>query len=147
MTKKVKGERPLAIIECFQDIPCNPCVTACPRNAISMTDLCSPPVLDSSLCIGCGLCVACCPGQAIYMQISDYDEKHATITFPWEYERLPQVGSVVSATDHSGQVKCEAEVLFVTRPEIHNMTALVTLLIPKELKDEIRFMVREGDEK
>ena len=27
---------PVAVIECFQQIPCNPCAEACPRGAITM---------------------------------------------------------------------------------------------------------------
>jgi len=30
---RFSGKGPLAVIECFQSIPCNPCVEACPRGA------------------------------------------------------------------------------------------------------------------
>ena len=29
---------PVAVIECFQEIPCNPCADACPRGAITMPE-------------------------------------------------------------------------------------------------------------
>jgi electron transport complex protein RnfB len=36
------------------------CVSACPFNAISMSDE-GLPVIDESLCVGCGKCVSACP--------------------------------------------------------------------------------------
>jgi len=36
----------VAVHECYQDIPCNPCVESCPVHAISMEKLTSPPVID-----------------------------------------------------------------------------------------------------
>ena len=58
----------VAIIECPEHIPCNPCQEACSRGAIQLfekiTDL---PVIDFERCNGCGNCIAVCPGLAIYV--------------------------------------------------------------------------------
>ena len=39
-------EKGVAILECVQEIPCDPCVASCPVNAISMKDINAPPVVD-----------------------------------------------------------------------------------------------------
>ena len=63
---------PVAVIECFQQIPCNPCAEACPRGAITMPGSISErPLFDEAKCNGCGLCVTRCPGLAIF--VIDYD--------------------------------------------------------------------------
>lgn len=129
-----------AIIECIQNIPCNPCVTACKSGAIRKTSLTSSPVLEEEKCLGCKLCVAACPGQAIFLQIRDYEEGFSTISFPYEYLPLPALGQFVQATDRFGQVICRAEVLEVLTSKAFNKTAVVTLKIPSEHADTIRFM-------
>ncbi len=136
----------IAIIECTQEIPCNPCVSVCKCGAITKENLNACPVLHTDKCIGCKLCVAECPGQAIFLQVPDYDETSATITFPFEYRPLPIKGQTVQATDRFGQVMCEAEVLLVENRNAFNKTPLVTLKIPKEQKDTVRFMKRLAKE-
>ncbi len=66
----------VAIIECFQDIPCNPCEMKCPRNAIKVgIPITNLPELDEEKCSGCGLCVPWCPGLAIFILNYNFDEK------------------------------------------------------------------------
>ena len=51
-----------AILECFQRIPCDPCVDACPRGAIRIEgNINNIPVLDYEKCNGCGRCEDKCP--------------------------------------------------------------------------------------
>ena len=57
----------VAIIECVQEIPCNPCVDICPFDAISMENINAPPIVDYEKCTGCAHCVAICPGLAIFV--------------------------------------------------------------------------------
>lgn len=136
----------IAIIECLQEIPCNPCVTACKAGAISKVCLTSRPVLEEGKCLGCKLCVAACPGQAIFLQTRDYEEGFSSISFPYEYLPLPIAGQLVKATDRLGQVICKAEVLEVLKPKAFNKTAVVTLKIPFQYADTIRFMKRLNKE-
>ncbi len=132
----------IAILECSQEIPCNPCATACKTGAIEKASLNACPVLHAEKCMGCKLCVAACPGQAIFLQVADYDGQHATITFPYEYLPLPAPGQEVEGTNRLGQTVCPAEVLAVERHNAFNQTCLVTLKIPKAHRDEVRFMKR-----
>ena len=80
---------PVAVIECCQNIPCNPCETACKFGAITVGDLITNlPVLDESKCVGCGVCLTKCPGLAIF--VVDKSKDMATVSFPFEY--LPLAG-------------------------------------------------------
>ena len=58
----------IAVIECVQEIPCNPCVDICPVGAISMKDINAPPVVDYNKCIACGCCKEVCPVDAIHIK-------------------------------------------------------------------------------
>lgn len=131
-----------ALLECCQEIPCNPCVTACKTGAITKESLTAAPVLHPEKCVGCGLCVAACPGQAIFLQGIGGQEDYATITFPYEFRPLPVQGAVVTAVDRMGRAVCTAQVLSVDLRPAYNRTALVTLKIPSTAADKVRFMER-----
>ena len=64
---KEQLEKGIAILECIQEIPCNPCVDACPFNAISMKDINDTPKIDYNKCTSCKRCVSICPGLAIFV--------------------------------------------------------------------------------
>jgi Fe-S-cluster-containing hydrogenase component 2 len=92
----------VAILECVQEIPCNPCVDVCPVGAITMDDINAPPHIDYDSCISCGRCVAICPGLAIFMvQISG---GRARVTLPYEMLPLPKKGDEVWALDREGNL-------------------------------------------
>lgn len=62
------SQKKCVVIECSQNIPCNPCEAACPHHAITVGEpITNLPIVDQEKCIGCGLCVAKCPGQAIFL--------------------------------------------------------------------------------
>lgn len=56
------------VIECTQNIPCNPCQDACPKHCIRIgSNITALPSIDESKqCTGCGMCIASCSGQAIF---------------------------------------------------------------------------------
>ena len=55
-------EGPIAVIECVQEIPCNPCEEACPNGCIVVGEpITNLPRFDASECTGCGLCTEICP--------------------------------------------------------------------------------------
>ena len=57
---------PVAVIECLERIPCNPCEASCRVGAIEVgADITTPPRLDEDKCVGCLTCAIICPEQAI----------------------------------------------------------------------------------
>lgn len=131
---------PVAIIECLQEIPCNPCKEACPYGAIILEGLTERPRLDEEKCIGCGLCIAGCPGQAIF--VVDKSGEEGLVTFPYEYLPLPQKGMAVTAVNRAGEAVCEGRVTKVVDAKKMNKTRLVTIAVPLEHVDDVRFMKR-----
>lgn len=132
---------PVATIECFQAIPCDPCYDWCKRGAIKRfkdpTDL---PQIDFERCNGCGLCVIGCPGLAIFVVDQTYSEERALVKLPYEFLPLPEKGEVVEALNREGGAVEEVEVLKVQRTK--QKTSLVSLLVPQGLAMEVRFFRR-----
>lgn len=118
----------LVIIECPQNIPCNPCVDACKTGAIRKETLNALPVYDKTKCTGCRQCVAACPGQAIFYLEEDIDT--AYMTFPYEYMPLPEKGQSVTAVDANGSELGIATVGNVSIIKSYNLTPLVTICMP-----------------
>ena len=130
---------PVAIVECFQEIPCNPCVKACKRGAITMPrDINDLPVIDTKLCNGCGVCISYCPGLAIFVIDKTYSEKLALIKLPYEYVPVPEAGQIVTALDRSGVNLGSFEVIKATSGGIKNKTNTISLAVPQELAMEVR---------
>ena len=130
---KKQLEKGVAILECVQDIPCDPCVDSCPVNAISMKDINALPVNDFDACIGCGKCVGACPGLAIFV-VKIRDEK-ALITLPYEFLPVPNIGDRVKALDRKGDVKDEALVKKVVKT---GKTMVITVEVKKDLAMDVR---------
>jgi Fe-S-cluster-containing hydrogenase component 2 len=129
----------VAVIECVQDIPCNPCELACHQGAIRVgVPITNLPVLNDEDCSGCGLCIAACPGLAVFVVDLNYSETEATVTFPYEYLPLPQVGDVVEAVDREGEPVTKGRVTRVQNPPAFNHTAVVTIAVPKEHGEVVR---------
>lgn len=139
---------PVAVIECIQPIPCNPCEAACRFQAIHVgTPIINLPRLDEEKCVGCGACIAHCSGLAIFVVDKTYSETEAAVSFPHEYLPLPQKGDMVDAVDRAGQAVCKAKVLRVVNSKVNDCTPVITVIVPKELADVVRGMVRLGHER
>lgn len=134
------------VIECSQNIPCDPCQEACPFGCIKVgeriTDL--PAVTEESVCRNCGACVAACPGQAIFLVDEDVDGKNGTVSIPYEFLPLPEAGDKGVALDRSGAVVCEAEVVKVHSTGSFDKTAVLTMKVPKEYAMTARFFRKEA---
>ncbi len=128
------------VIECTQNIPCNPCQDACPVGCIKVgSNITSLPVLDGEKkCIGCGMCVASCPGQAIFLIKEEAEQ--AEITLPYEFMPLPKKGDKGTALSRSGQPLCEAEVVAVKSVTAMDHTNLLTMRVPKAYAGTARFI-------
>lgn len=134
-----KGIHP--VIECTQNIPCNPCQDACPKKCISIGDnITSLPIAVSEAdCINCGMCVASCSGQAIFLVDEDCGDGTATVTLPYEFLPLPETGTRGIALGRNGQKVCDAEVVSVRSMKAFDKTNLLTMRVPKEYAMTARF--------
>jgi len=133
MPTKKQLEKGIAILECVQEIPCNPCVDSCPVHAISMADINAPPVNDFEKCIGCTKCVGICPGLAIFVVKVKGDK--AWVTLPYEFVPVPNVGDHVQALDRSGVPRGTALVKKVVK---HGKTYVITIEVKSNLAMDIR---------
>lgn len=128
----------VAIIECYQNIPCNPCYTACNRDAIKkFEDINDLPNIEHDNCNGCGLCIANCPGLAIMVVDATFSDSHALIKVPYELKPLPQVGDMVRGVDRAGEYVCDVRINRVLNSKALDKTAIVAMEVPK---DKIRIV-------
>ena len=126
-------EKGVAFIECVQEIPCNPCVDACPFGAISMKDINAPPIVDYDKCTACGQCVSICPGLAIF--VIKVVGKNVLITLPYEFYPAPNVGDKVQVLDRKGELVGTA---IVRKFKKKDKTMIITVESRKNLAMEIR---------
>lgn len=130
---------PIGVIECVQEIPCNPCELACRHGAIVVGEpITNLPRFQAGKCTGCGLCIADCPGQAIFLVHATYSEEESLVTFPFEYVPLPDIDQQVVATDRAGEAVCLARVVKVQNPRAFDRTAIITIAIPREFVHDVR---------
>ncbi len=132
----------VAITECIQEIPCNPCVDSCPVQAISMKDINAPPVVDYDACIACGQCVGICPGLAIFV-VKEQNGK-GVLTLPHEFLPEPKKDDVVDTIDREGNIVGTGT---VTQVKKKGKTIVVTIqLDQKDLMNVRHIRVKETDD-
>ena len=143
----VHGVHP--VIECTQNIPCNPCQDACKFGCIMVgKQITNIPVVDrEKKCTGCGMCVASCSGQAIFLVNDDFDEERSTVTLAYEFFPYPEKGQTGTALDRSGKPVCEAEVISLRKSPATDGTALLTIAVPKEFSMKARAFRPNGGDK
>ena len=129
------------VMECTQNIPCNPCEDACPKHVIevgsNITNL--PHIVEGNECIDCGMCVASCSGQAIFLINEDTGDGKAEVTMPYEFLPLPTEGQTGKALSREGKPVCDATVVRVRSSKAYDHTNLVTISVPKDMVMKARF--------
>jgi len=147
-SEKIQKEKKVVIIECIQEIPCNPCEEACKFGAISVgKPITNLPQVDFEKCTGCGQCIAKCPGLAIYLLDYRYSQNEASISFPYEYYPFPNEGDMLRAVDKKGNFVCKGKVVKVRNPRVYKGTAVITITFPKKYYKEVRSIERIRGEK
>lgn len=138
-TQVSKGFHP--VIECTQNIPCNPCQTVCPQHCISVDGSIShiPNATGGTRCTGCGLCVSICSGQAIFLVNPNYAPGFSAIKLPYEFLPLPAKGETGEGVDRSGAAVCRATVVDVQNIRAYDHTAVLTIQVPCGMEHSVRF--------
>ncbi len=138
-SKERLARGPVAIVECFQKIPCDPCYTACKRGGfLPFEDINDLPRMDFEKCNGCGICIGACPGLAIFIVDETYSEDEALVMIPWEFLPVPAEGSTVQGLNREGEAISEVKVKKVRSAGKNNNTYILTLIVPKEFAHDIR---------
>lgn len=96
--------KPVASLECFENLPCRACVDACPDGAISMSTLLEQPSLNEDKCTGCGLCVAVCPAGAAVMVKELPQQQKARYFLPDDTTELWKSGRPLQLLNRRGDV-------------------------------------------
>ncbi|QEK12440.1 4Fe-4S dicluster domain-containing protein [Crassaminicella thermophila] len=129
---------PIAVIECIEEIPCNPCEKSCPTGAITIgKPITNLPRIHFEKCIGCGICVAACPGLAIYIKHLNYSEEEALISFPYEFLHLPQKDDIVKLVGRLGEEICKGKVVEILNAKWNNHTPIIRVSYNKKYFDKV----------
>ncbi|KAA0002904.1 MAG: (4Fe-4S)-binding protein [Thermoplasmata archaeon] len=130
----------VAIVECVQEIPCNPCVDICPVQAISMENINALPIVNFEKCIGCTKCVAICPGLAIF--VVKINGERGFLTLPYEFLPIPKEGEEVKIFNREGKEIGKGMVRKVKKAED---TYVITVETEKKCAIEGRHIGVEND--
>jgi len=134
-SKERMEKGPVVIIECVEDIPCDPCVESCKKGAIIKESLTAAPTVDYEKCTGCALCVAFCPGLAIFVVDCSREDK-ALVYIPYEMLPAAQKGDTGDALDRCGKRIGSAEVAKVQKG--YRGTTVLGILVEKDLAMNVR---------
>lgn len=134
-----KKKNGLVVIECPQQIPCNPCHDSCPTGAIlAFENIIDIPRIDYEKCTGCGRCVARCPGLACFVvDLTWGEENEALMKLPHEMLPLPRAGDEVACLNRMGEEVHRGKVINVTEPW-KDCTRVVHVSVPKDMIMKIR---------
>ena len=128
---KDKGSK--AVIDCPQDIPCNPCEKSCPVGAIVVgREINQQPNYDASKCIGCGKCIEACPGRAILLIQYNYTDTTSKITTPFEFCPEPKKGETFDVLDKNGQFVCRGKIVGTKFFGVKDKCPVIEVEVPKE---------------
>jgi Fe-S-cluster-containing hydrogenase component 2/bacterioferritin-associated ferredoxin len=100
------GVKVFPMIRCAQEIPCNPCVEACPKGSIILGESIMSLPRWTGDCIGCLKCAVVCPGLAITVVDRRFDPtgRTARVWIPWELDtNFVEPGRNVTLTGSEGE--------------------------------------------
>ena len=128
------------VFHCIQKIPCNPCVSVCPKGVISIPgdSLLGKPQIAKHECIGCNKCVFICPGLAI--SLADYrdDPNNPVVSLAYEvYNYEYKKGDQVLLTDYEGNPLQEAEIIDTVLNKASRKTQIVKVRVPRGIAKKV----------
>ena len=127
------------VIHCFQEIPCNPCMTSCPKDLIQTKP---HPILGiphyHGVCVGCEQCVGICPALAITLVDWRKTDGDPIVTVPFELGlwRITK-GSELPVTDWEGEVIGKATLVDIKPAGRFPKTNLLKLSVPSDIANRV----------
>ncbi|MEA3423880.1 MAG: 4Fe-4S binding protein [Bacillota bacterium] len=132
-TEERINKGPVAVIECFREIPCDPCATACKIGAIRpFADINDLPDISHEECTGCSLCVSACPGLAIMVVDGSKSKENVIFRIPFEFRPLPEKDDIVDGLDRKGKKICNVKVLKVQNFPYQDKTPIIHVEVARE---------------
>jgi glycine/D-amino acid oxidase-like deaminating enzyme/Pyruvate/2-oxoacid:ferredoxin oxidoreductase delta subunit/bacterioferritin-associated ferredoxin len=127
------GNETLAIINCDEDIPCNPCAISCKFDSIKINkNITQQPTINYELCKGCGLCLPKCPGRAIRMLQYNFTDTESLLTIPFEFEPYPKQNQKVSIVNYDGNFLANGTIQKTKPPKSKTDCGTISIIIPKK---------------
>jgi len=120
------------VLHCRQEIPCNPCVTVCPKKSIKLSgDIIMNTPQFTGDCIGCFKCLLICPGLAVTLVDYRKDPANPSLAIPFEIGRgLVKKGDKVRLAAIEGADLGEAEVIDVKDFKAENTLIVIVKTTP-----------------
>ena len=137
------------VFHCAQEIPCNPCVSVCPKGVISIPgdSLLGKPEVTGNQCIGCNKCVLICPGLAISLVDYRDDPNHPVVSLAYEvHNREYKEGDTVVLTDLEGKPLREAVIVETVMNKASRKTQIIKVKVPKEIAKQVAGFKIQSDE-
>lgn len=129
----------VAIVECYKEIPCNPCQTACKFDAIKIgVDINNIPKVNFDNCTGCSMCLSKCPGLAIILVDGSKSKDSVEIKISYEFIPLPQKGQIVQGLNREGKYIADVKVISVLNPKSFDRTPIISIEVERKFLYEIR---------
>jgi len=130
---------PVVVIECDEDIPCNPCEDICPSGAITVGEpITNLPRVDIRKCNGCCLCITICPGLCMFVVYKNFSDTESLIYIPWELSLLPEKGTVAEGCNRRGEQVCRVRVEKVIKAKKLQKTSIIAVSVPKKYFEIVR---------
>jgi len=129
----------IPILNCVQEIPCNPCAHICPFGFIKIK---GDPIIGlpyfEGKCTGCGLCLTICPGLAITLVDYRKDKEFPIVSIPYEVQNHKVVvGDKVKVVDMEGNYLDTLEVVSVQQTKRTRKTQIIKVKSTREIAKQI----------
>jgi len=115
----LKSKR-LAVIECIEDIPCNPCEEACRFKGIHKETFTKPGQVDWENCNGCAACLLACPGLSVFLM--EIRNGKGYVTLPYEIMPTPEIGNNAELMNRAGEVIGQGKIVAPTYKALGDAT-------------------------